>query len=271
MPCLNSFCCGYSLKSGGSFIGYFSIFIYGILLLLCIIVLWCIKLRIDDAGIGSWSLFYRFSNYIRARSSDNEIEETLQDLKIFSIFFLVYCLFLLFGILCASFLITGAKLRKPGYLSWWLTYQILFIIISAGIVVIFVTIKDERYGLISYFKNFFFKILIIAFVVIYLTFVALLIYFWISVLSLHTYLKREKKRRKDSSGAIFVDSTAGILNENFQGDSNNNNNGDDNNNNNNASSSNELAPRRSNSIQMIPITLSKRDMKDNGKIFIIRV
>ena len=85
-------------------------------------------------------------------------------------------------------------------------------------------------------------------------------------------MKREKKRRKHSSGAIFVDSTAGISNESFQGDSNNNNNGDDNNNNNNnASSSNDLAPRRSNSIQMIPISLSKRDMKDNGKIFIIRV
>jgi len=84
-------------------------------------------------------------------------------------------------------------------------------------------------------------------------------------------LKREKKRRKHSSGAIFFDSTAGISNETFQGDSNNNESGNDNNNNNNASRSNDLAPRRSNSIQMIPISLNKRDMKDNGKIFIIRI
>lgn len=84
-------------------------------------------------------------------------------------------------------------------------------------------------------------------------------------------MKREKKSRKHSSGAIFVDSTAGIANETFQGDSNNNNSGNDDNNNNIASSSNDLPPRRSNSIQMIPISLGKRDMKDNGKIFIIRV
>ncbi|KAG5678717.1 hypothetical protein PVAND_008365 [Polypedilum vanderplanki] len=78
---------------------------------LCIIVLWCIKLRIDDASPNS-SVLKSVSFFIRARVNNNEIEVTLQDLKIYSIFFLVYCLFLLFEILYASFLITGSQLRK---------------------------------------------------------------------------------------------------------------------------------------------------------------
>lgn len=134
---------------------------------------------------------------------------------------------------------------------------------------IFVTIRDERYGLISYFKNFFFKTLVIAFVSIYFIFVGLLIYFWISVLSLHTNLKRAKNRGKHSNGAFVVENASGILNEGLQDDNNNND----------ASSGNNIpttstadhAARNSNSIQMIPISLSKKDMKDNGKIFIIRV
>jgi hypothetical protein len=83
MPCLSTFCCGYNLRSGGSFIGYVSIVIYSLLNVLCVIVLWSIKLRIDDAGAAGrgWNVFNRFSTFIRARSSDNEIEETLQDLK----------------------------------------------------------------------------------------------------------------------------------------------------------------------------------------------
>lgn len=83
MPCLKNFCCGYSLRSGGSFIGYVSIVIFIKLFILCVIVLWCIKLRIDDAGIDGrgWNVLNRFSTFIRARASNNEIEETLQDLK----------------------------------------------------------------------------------------------------------------------------------------------------------------------------------------------
>lgn len=42
------------------------------------IVLWCIKLRIDDAGIERGSAFQRF---ILARANDNEIEETVRELK----------------------------------------------------------------------------------------------------------------------------------------------------------------------------------------------
>ena len=83
MPCLSTFCCGYSLKSGGSFIGYVSAFVYIKLFILCVIVLWCIKLRIDDSGIEGrgWNILNRFSSFVRARANDNEIEETLQDLK----------------------------------------------------------------------------------------------------------------------------------------------------------------------------------------------
>lgn len=251
MPCLSSFCCGYSLKSGGSFIGYVSAFVCVLLFILCVIVLWCIKLRIDDAGIDGrgFNIFNRFSSFIRARASDNEIEETLQDLKsekkilakftkitshlVFSIFFLLYLLFLLFGVLCSSLLITGSRLvshlmriaikvtylllllnfqRKPGYLLWWIIYQVFFLIVSAGIVAIFVSIRDERFGLISYFKNYFFKILVTTFIVINLTYVSMLIYFWISVLSLLRVLKREKSRRmKNSSTAFFVESSSGNL------------------------------------------------------------
>lgn len=83
MPCLRNFCCGYSLRSGGSFIGYVSVAFYVKLFILCVIVLWCIKLRIDDAGIDGrgWNVLNRFSSFIRARANNNEIEETLQDLK----------------------------------------------------------------------------------------------------------------------------------------------------------------------------------------------
>lgn len=63
--------------------GYLSIVIYALLNAICVIVLWSIKLRIDDASIDGrgWNVLNRFSTFIRARSNDNEIEETLQDLK----------------------------------------------------------------------------------------------------------------------------------------------------------------------------------------------
>ncbi|KAG5668410.1 hypothetical protein PVAND_016350 [Polypedilum vanderplanki] len=261
MSCVSTFCCGYSLRSGGSFIGYFSIFVYMLLTVLCIIVLWCIKLRIDDASPNS-GVLKSVSFFIRARTNNNEVEETLQDLKIYSIFFLVYCLFLLFGVLCASFLITGSQLRKPGYLWWWLIYQPLFVLFSAGIIIIFINIKDEQYGLTSYFKNFFFKIIIITFISIYAIFVLLLIYFWICVLSLHTQLRRNKGKKRQNDAVTIVDSS-GNLNEVF----NNNNDETDNANNTAGTSSSSNRP-----IQMIPISLGNgKDHKDNGKVFIIRV
>ena len=90
MPCLNTFCCGYNLRSGGSFIGYVSIIIYLLLNVLCVIVLWSIKLRIDDAGISGrgWNVLDRFSSFIRTRADDYEIEETLQDLKSWVAFYI---------------------------------------------------------------------------------------------------------------------------------------------------------------------------------------
>lgn len=99
--------------------------------------------------------------------------------------------------------------RKPGYLLWWLIYQIFFIIISAGVLAIFVSIRDERYGLISYFKNYFFKSLVSAFLIINAVFILLLIYFWLSILSLHRVLKRDRKKNNLSTAAVIVDGLSG--------------------------------------------------------------
>jgi predicted membrane protein len=136
--------------------------------------------------------------------------------------------------------------RKSGYLWWWLTYQIFFIIVSAGIVVIFITIRDEKYGLLSYFKNYFFKILVTTFISIYFTFAALLIYFWLVVLSLHSQVKKDKSR---SNGALVVDSSGNVT----------------------ESSSEQNVASSSSSVQMIPLNLGGKELKDNGKIFIIRL
>lgn len=129
MPCFSNFCCGYGLRSGGSFIGYFSIIIYVKLLILCVIFLWSIKTRIDESeGIDDSDVFNKLSRLLRVRSNNYELESSIQELKsekvlmlkfdqnnrkfyeVHSVFFFVYLLFLLFGVLCASFLITGAKL-----------------------------------------------------------------------------------------------------------------------------------------------------------------
>lgn len=82
MPCFSTFCCGYGLRSGGSFIGYFSIVIYVKLFILCLIVLCCIKNRIDESeGIVEGSYFNQVSNLLRIRSSNFELENSLQELK----------------------------------------------------------------------------------------------------------------------------------------------------------------------------------------------
>lgn len=60
--------------------------------------------------------------------------------------------------------------------------------------------KDEKYGLLSYLKNYLLRILITLFVSIYLIFVFLLIYFWLGILSLHSFLK--KKNRKKSKAIV---------------------------------------------------------------------
>jgi hypothetical protein len=99
--------------------------------------------------------------------------------------------------------------RKPGYLLWWLIYQVFFILVSAGILAIFISIRDERYGLISYFKNYFFKILVTTFIIINAVYILLLIYFTLSILSLYSVLKRDKKMN-NLSAAVIVENSSGI-------------------------------------------------------------
>lgn len=82
MPCFSNFCCGYGLRSGGSFIGYFSIVVYVKLFILCVIFLCCIKARIDDSeGLDGFSFVKQFSNLLKVRSSNYEIESSLKELK----------------------------------------------------------------------------------------------------------------------------------------------------------------------------------------------
>lgn len=82
MPCFSNFCCGYGLRSGGSFIGYVSITVYIKLLVLCVIFLWCIKSRIDESeGLDEFNFFNQFSNLLRVRSNNYEIESSIQELK----------------------------------------------------------------------------------------------------------------------------------------------------------------------------------------------
>lgn len=82
MPCFSNFCCGYGLRSGGSFIGYFSIVVYVKLFILCVIFLYCIRARIDDSeGLDGFSFVKQFSNLLKVRSSNYEIESSLKELK----------------------------------------------------------------------------------------------------------------------------------------------------------------------------------------------
>lgn len=190
--------------------------------------------------------------------------------KAYSVIFIVYLLFLLFGVLCASFLITGAKLvrkdkvfsplwtnnvcffqRKPNYLSWWLIYQGAFIVVTAGIVILVVRMKDERFGLLSYLKNYVLKIIITLFVSIYLIFLLLLLYFFLSILSLRNHLRKGNERKsRQISAASRVNLTEEIKVQGFAGS----------------------AP-----IQMIPLSLfnqtadSGNNSKESGKYFILHV
>lgn len=85
--------------------------------------------------------------------------------------------------------------KKPNYLFWWLIYQGVFIIASSGIVILFIRLKDERHGLLSYFKNYLVQIVITTFIAIFIFSVVLLIYFWLSVLSLLSYLKKDNRKK----------------------------------------------------------------------------
>ena len=80
MPCFKHFCCGYGLRSGGSFIGYYSIATYVKLIILCIVYLCFIKSRIDETE-GVESFFNQVTYFLRVRSSNRDIEESVRELK----------------------------------------------------------------------------------------------------------------------------------------------------------------------------------------------
>ena len=147
MPCFSNFCCGYGLRSGGSFIGYFSIIIYVKFSVISVIFWLNINNRIDESeGNSNASILSQLSSAFRVKSAQDEIESFVgelksenqnvlenifklyvqfaisryfelfllpnpyNNLKVYSLILIFYLLFLMFGILCASFLITGAKL-----------------------------------------------------------------------------------------------------------------------------------------------------------------
>lgn len=82
MPCFNYFCCGYTLRTGGQVIGYISLLIYSLLSVLCVIFLWCIKNRIDEGqAVNQRPLYNHVTQLLRLRSNQEEIENTIQELK----------------------------------------------------------------------------------------------------------------------------------------------------------------------------------------------
>lgn len=140
--------------------------------------------------------------------------------------------------------------RKPNYLWWWLIYQGVFIIATAGIVIIFIRVKDEKYGLLSYLKNYLLRILITLFASIYLIFVLLLVYFWLNVLSLYNHLKKSNQRNaRQVSGESRLNLTEDLKTQSLEGSSG--------------------------AIQLIPLTMSGVDgesgLKENRKFFILHV
>lgn len=84
MKCFSHFCCGYSLRAGGSFIGYSSIVVYSILISLCLIFMWILQVRIDDSEEReNINVFHHFTSLLslKSRGKHHEIETTLQELK----------------------------------------------------------------------------------------------------------------------------------------------------------------------------------------------
>lgn len=142
--------------------------------------------------------------------------------------------------------------RKPNFLWWWLIYQAVFVVVSAGIVVLIVRMRDERFGLLSYLKNYVLRIIITLFVSTYLIFVLLSLYFMLNVLSLRSHLKKGNQRKLRQQ---TTDSRANLKEEiKVQGLSGS-----------------------SASIQMIPVSLfnstadAENNSKENGKYFILHV
>lgn len=139
---------------------------------------------------------------------------------------------------------------KPKYLLWWLIYQGVFIFVTAGIVVLFFGLKNEKFGFLSLFNNYLTKILITLFVSIYLMFLLLLIYFWFNVLSLMKFLKKGNTN-KSLEGEHRVDLTSDLGTQGF---------------------SSNAAP-----IQLLPLSLNQNlnldenGAKENSKFFVLHV
>jgi hypothetical protein len=142
--------------------------------------------------------------------------------------------------------------RKPNYLWWWLVYQGFFIVATAGIVIMLIHMKDEKYGLLSYLKNYIFRLLITLFVAIYIGFVSLLIYFFLNVLSLFSFLKKNRKgKTKTKSRPIIATSQINLMED----------------------AKAQSTTSSSGSLQMIPVSIegSAEGGKENSKFFIIHV
>lgn len=74
MACCTTFCCGYSLRSGGSFVGYISIIVYICLFMLSIIFLNRLQNRIDELERVSVKSF-------RSKAIRTNYEVLVEDLK----------------------------------------------------------------------------------------------------------------------------------------------------------------------------------------------
>jgi hypothetical protein len=73
--------------------------------------------------------------------------------------------------------------------------------VTAGIIVYFIQLKDEKFGFLSYIKNYFMRIIVSVFVSIYLIFVLLSIYFLLVILSLHKFLREGNRKKMREIGA----------------------------------------------------------------------
>jgi hypothetical protein len=141
---------------------------------------------------------------------------------------------------------------KPNYLWWWLIYQAVFIIATAGIVILFIRLKDEKFGILSYLKNYLMRVLITLFVTINLVFVLLLIYFWLNILSLYKFLKKgNRKKVKEIVAESRVNLTSDMKAQSIAGSNG--------------------------AIQLIPLNMKQNEnsdesgLKENSKFFIIHV
>jgi hypothetical protein len=99
---------------------------------------------------------------------------------------------------------------KPNYLLWWLLYQIIFIIATGRIIVFFIRLKEEKYGILSYIRNFVTRTIVRFFVTTFLLFVILLIYFWPNMISLFVHLKKVKNKKKTATVGVNGDANVNV-------------------------------------------------------------